>query len=141
MIAILNIDGRQLKVEKNQEFYINKIQGKEGDKLTLDTISLIQDEKIIKTGTPLVKDAQIKISILEQTKGEKIIVFKKKRRKGYKVKNGHRQMLTKIKIDSISVGKEKKESPKNEAKTTAKKTTAKKTTAKKTTAKKTTTKK
>ena len=83
MIAILNIDGRQLKVEKNQEFYINKIQGKEGDKLTLDTISLIQDEKIIKTGTPLVKDAQIKISILEQTKGEKIIVFKKKRRKGY----------------------------------------------------------
>ena len=64
MIAILNIDGRQLKVEKNQEFYINKIQGKEGDKLTLDTISLIQNDKTVTTGTPLVKGAQVKISIL-----------------------------------------------------------------------------
>jgi len=130
MIAILNIDGRQLKVEKNQEFYINKIQGEQGDKLTFDTVSLLQDGNNITTGTPMVSGAQVKISIIEQTKGDKVIVFKKKRRKGYKVKNGHRQMLTKIKIDSISIGKEKK------AKVESKDSTAKKTTAKKTTAKK-----
>ena len=140
MIAVLNIDGRQLKVEKNQEFYVNRIQGKEGDKLTLDQIFLIQDGTNITTGSPLVDGAQVKISIVEQKKGDKIIVFKKKRRKGYKVKNGHRQMLTKIKVDSISLGGGKKTSEKAD-KDKVKKTTAKKTTAKKTTAKKTTTKK
>ena len=144
MIAVLNIDGRQLKVEKNQEFYVNRLQGKEGDKLTFETISLIQDGATTTTGTPLVKDAQVKIAIIEHIKDKKVIVFKKKRRTGYKVKNGHRQMLTKIKIESISLGKSKKTTTKKEEtakKTTTKKTTTKKTTAKKTTAKKTTAKK
>ena len=142
MIAVLNIDGRQLKVEKNQEFYVSKIEGKTGDKLTLNTVSLIEDGKSLSLGNPMVDNAQVNISIIEQSRDKKIIVFKKKRRKGYKVKNGHRQMLTKIKIDSISIGKTAQ--PKKEEaakKTTAKKTTAKKTTAKKTTAKKTTAKK
>tara|TARA_B100000902_G_scaffold394797_1_gene451907 strand:+ start:326 stop:748 length:423 start_codon:yes stop_codon:yes gene_type:complete len=140
MIAVLNIDGRQLRVEKNAEFYVNKLTGKKGDKLTLDTVSLVDDGKAVIVGKPLVQGANVKISILEQTKGEKIIVFKKKRRKGYKVKNGHRQMLTKIKIEGISISK-KTAQEKEVTKTTAKKTTAKKTTAKKTTAKKTTVKK
>ena len=130
MIAILNIDGRQLKVEKNQEFYVSKLPGKEGDKLIVKTVSLIQNGDTITTGTPLIEGAQVNLSILEQKKDDKIIVFKKKRRKGYKLKNGHRQMITKIKIDSISIGG-KTES--KEKKTTAKKTTTKKTTAKKTT--------
>ena len=134
MIAVLNIDGRQLKVEKNQEFYVNRLQGKEGDKLTFETISLIQDGATTTTGTPLVKDAHVKIEIIEHIKDKKVIVFKKKRRKGYKVKNGHRQMLTKIKIESISLGKSKKTTTKKEE--TAKKTTTKKTTTKKTTTKK-----
>ncbi|MAQ32066.1 MAG: 50S ribosomal protein L21, partial [Flavobacteriales bacterium] len=139
MIAILNIDGRQLKVEKNQEFYVSKISGKEGDELTFESVALIQDGDNVTSGNPLVEGAQVKVSILEQKKDDKIIVFKKKRRKGYKVKNGHRQMITKIKIDSISIGgKTKKTTTK---KTTAEKTTAEKTTTKKTTAEKTTTKK
>ena len=144
MIAVLNIDGRQLKVEKDQEVYINKISGKKGDKLTLKTVSLLETEKSISVGTPLVEGVEVNISILEQTKDDKIVVFKKKRRKGYQIKNGHRQMLTKIKIDSISIGKKsvnKIAEDKEIKKTTAKKTTAKKTTAKKTTAKKTTAKK
>ena len=130
MIAVLNIDGRQLKVEENQELYISRISGKKGDKLTFNTVSLIKNDKSVSIGNPLVDNAEIGVSIIEQTKDDKVIVFKKNRRKGYKVKNGHRQMLTKIKIDSISIpGSTNK-------KTTAKKTTAKKTTAKKTTAKK-----
>ena len=124
MIAVLNIDGRQLKVEENQELYISRISGKKGDKLTFNTVSLIKNDKSVSIGNPLVDNAEIGVSIIEQTKDDKVIVFKKNRRKGYKVKNGHRQMLTKIKIDSIYIGG------------TAKKTTAKKTTAKKTTAKK-----
>ena len=136
MIAILNIDGRQIKVEKNQEFYVSKISGKEGDKLTFESVALILDGNHVKSGNPLVEGAQVKASILEQKKDDKIIVFKKKRRKGYKVKNGHRQMITKIKIDAISIGGKTKKT--TAEKTTAKKTTAKKTTAKKTTAKKTT---
>ena len=102
MIAVLNIDGRQLKVEKNQEFYVNRLQGKEGDKLTFETISLIQDGATTTTGTPLVKDAQVKIAIIEHIKDKKVIVFKKKRRKGYKVKNGHRQALTEIIVEKVS---------------------------------------
>ena len=116
MIAVLNIDGRQLKVEENQELYISKISGKKGDKLKLNTVSLIEDGKSVSVGTPLIDGAEIGISIIEQTKDKKIVVFKKKRRKGYKVKNGHRQMLTKIKIESISIGKTTAK-----AKTTAKK--------------------
>ena len=140
MIAVLNIDGRQLKVEKDQEVYINRISGKKGDKLTLKTVSLLETEKSVSVGTPLVEGVEVNISILEHIKDDKIIVFKKKRRKGYRIKNGHRQMLTKIKIDSISIGKKSKNVEEKEVKkTTAKKTTAKKTTAKKTTTKKTTT--
>ena len=135
MIAVLNIGGKQLKVEEKTEFYVDRILGKKGDKLTFDNITLIQDSKGTTIGNPNIVGAKVNASILEQKKDKKIIVFKKKRRKGYRVKNGHRQMITKIKIDSISVSKKTKEE------TTTKKTTTKKTTAKKTTAKKTTTKK
>ena len=144
MIAILNIDGRQIKVEKNQEFYVSKISGKEGDKLTFESVALIQDGNHVKSGNPLVEGAQVKASILDQKKDDKIIVFKKKRRKGIKVKNGHRQMIFFFKIDAISIGGKTKKTTAEKTtaeKTTAKKTTAKKTTAKKTTAKKTTAKK
>ena len=132
MIAVLNFDGRQFKVEEKQELFINKISGKKGDKLTLKDILLIQKSNDITVGSPTIEGANVTISILEHTKDKKIIVFKKKRRKGYKVKNGHRQMLTKIRVETISSGTD------GNKKTTAKKTTAKKTTAKKTTAKKTT---
>ena len=75
MIAVVNIDGRQLKVEKNQEIYINRISGKEGDKLTLETVSLIEDGDKITIGAPLINGVKVNISIVEHTKGEKIIVI------------------------------------------------------------------
>jgi large subunit ribosomal protein L21 len=134
MIAVLNIDGRQLKVEKGQEFYVDRMTGKEGDKVTFDNIVLLQDGSKINIGTPLINGAIVNASIIEHLKGDKVIVFKKKRRKGYKVKNGHRQMLTKIKIESISQSNKQSDSKEEPAKKTT--TTAKKTT---TTAKKTTT--
>ena len=77
MIAVVNIDGRQLKVEKNQEIYINRISGKGGDKLTLETVSLNEDGDKITIGAPLINGVKVNISIVEHTKGKKIIVFKK----------------------------------------------------------------
>ena len=135
MIAIFNIEGRQLKVEENQEFYVNKVTGKKGDKLSFDNVLLIEDKGRITVGKPTISGAQVNASIIEQKKGDKVVVFKKKRRKGYKIKNGHRQLLTKIKIDSISIGskkmtKTKEDSLKKDNSATAKKTTAKKTTKK-----------
>ena len=140
MIAVVNIDGRQLKVEKNQEFYVNRLSGEKGDKITLNEVLIIEKDNKTTLGTPTINGANVTISILDHIKDKKIVVFKKKRRKGYKVKNGHRQMLTKIKIESISTNSknQKSNTKADEKKTTAKKTTAKKTTAKKTTAKKTT---
>ena len=143
MIAVVNIDGRQLKVEKNQEFYVNRLSGEKGDKITLNEVLIIEKDNKTTLGNPTINGANVTISIVDHIKDKKIVVFKKKRRKGYKVKNGHRQMLTKIKIDSISTNSknQKSNTKAEEKKTTAKKTTAKKTTAKKTTAKKTTAKK
>ena len=135
MIAVVNIDGRQLKVEKNQEFYVNRLSGEKGDKITLNEVLIIEKDNKTTLGSPTINGANVTISILDHIKDKKIVVFKKKRRKGYKVKNGHRQMLTKIKIESISTNSknQKSNTKADEKKTTAKKTTAKKTTAKKTT--------
>tara|TARA_B100001287_G_scaffold271980_1_gene273037 strand:- start:464 stop:919 length:456 start_codon:yes stop_codon:yes gene_type:complete len=142
MIAVVNIEGKQFKVEKDAKILIDKLQGKKGDKVVLENVSLIDNNGKITVGTPNIKDACVTASILEHTRDKKIIVFKKKRRKGYRLKNGHKQMLTMIKIDSISTKSSSNKSLDSEAKkTTAKKTTAKKTTAKKTTAKKTAIKK
>ena len=130
MIAVVNIDGRQLKVEKNQEFYVNRLSGEKGDKITLNEVLIIEKDNKTTLGTPTINGANVTISILDHIKDKKIVVFKKKRRKGYKVKNGHRQMLTKIKIESISTNSknQKSNTKADEKKTTAKKTTAKKTT-------------
>ena len=142
MIAVVNIEGKQFKVEKDAQFLLDKLQGKKGDKVVLDDVSLIDNNGKVIIGTPNIKGASVTVSILEQTRDNKVVVFKKKRRKGYKIKNGHKQMLTMVKIDSISTKSTDKKSQKSETKkTTTKKTTAKKTTAKKTTAKKTTAKK
>ena len=144
MIAVVNIEGKQFKVEKDAQFLIDKLQGKKGEKVILDNVSLIDNNGKVIVGTPNIKGASVTVSILEQTRDKKVVVFKKKRRKGYKIKNGHKQMLTKVKIESIStksISNKSQESETTAKKTTAKKTIAKKTTAKKTTAKKTTAKK
>ncbi|OYT12263.1 MAG: 50S ribosomal protein L21 [Bacteroidetes bacterium 4572_112] len=102
MYAIVEIAGQQFKVEKGQEIFVHRLEGEEGAKLDFDKVLLIEDGKKIKVGTPNVVGAKVSTKILSHLKGDKVIIFKKKRRKGYKVKNGHRQYLTKISIESIT---------------------------------------
>ena len=102
MYAIVEIAGQQFKVEKGQEIFVHRLEGEEGAKLDFDKVLLIEDGKKIKVGTPNVEGAKVSTKILSHLKGDKVIVFKKKRRKGYKVKNGHRQYLTKISIENIT---------------------------------------
>ena len=105
MKAIVEIGGKQLKVEKGQTFIVNRLEEKSGKKVTFDNVLLIEDKGKSSIGSPMLDKASVSASIVNHLKGEKVIVFKKKRRKGYKVKNGHRQYLTKIKIDNVSLKK------------------------------------
>ena len=105
MYAIVEIAGHQYKVEKDQRIYVNRLEGKEGSKVNFENVLLIEDKGKVTVGAPAIKGAKVSAKIESHLKGDKVIVFKKKRRKGYKVKNGHRQYLTKIKIDNISLKK------------------------------------
>ena len=109
MYAIVEIAGKQFKVEKDQKLYVHRLKEDEGKKVTFDKILMIDNEDKISLGTPLISGAQVGAKILKHLKADKIIVFKKKRRKGYRVKNGHRQLLTQIQISDISLSGAKKE--------------------------------
>ena len=154
MYAIVEIAGQQFKVRKDQQVFVHRLDAKEGDKINFDRVLLIDDNGKVNVGAPAINGAQVSAKVVKHLKGDKVIVFKKKRRKGYKVKNGHRQALTEIQIDKIvaSGGKKatdakaevKKTETKSKAASTSspKKSTAKKTSAKKETSEeKTTTKK
>ncbi len=101
MYAIVEIAGQQFKVEKDRKLYVNRLKGEEGSSLSFDKILLVDNDGQVKVGAPVVEGAQVKAKILRHLKDDKVIVFKKKRRKGYKVKNGHRQYLTQIAIEEI----------------------------------------
>ena len=101
MYAIVEIAGQQFKVEKDQQVFVHRLDAKEGDNIKFDDVYLIDDNGTITVGAPAISGAQVSASVLRHLKGDKVIVFKKKRRKGYKKKNGHRQYLTEVKIDSI----------------------------------------
>ena len=101
MFAIVEIAGKQYKVENEQELFVNKLQNEAGDSLKFDKVLLVDNDGKAKVGTPSVKGASVSAKVMEHVKGDKVIVFKKKRRKGYRVKNGHRQDYTKIQIESI----------------------------------------
>ncbi|MBX2814749.1 MAG: 50S ribosomal protein L21 [Saprospiraceae bacterium] len=103
MFAIVNIAGQQFRVEEGQELFVHQLSGEAGDKVKFDHVSLISSESGTQIGAPTVASAAVNATILEHQKGDKVVVFKKKRRKGYRVKNGHRQCFTKIKVDSIAV--------------------------------------
>ena len=103
MYAIVNIKGQQIKVQEGAEIFVNRIDANEGEQIAFDEVLLIDKDDDITIGTPTVAKSRVNATILEHVKGDKIIVFKKKRRKGYQVKNGHRQLYTKIKVDSINV--------------------------------------
>ena len=102
MYAIVEIAGQQFKVEKDQKIYTHRLEGETGSELTFDKVLLLGDNDEVKVGAPTVDGASVKAKILGHLKGDKVIVFKKKRRKGYKKKNGHRQALTQLEIQEIA---------------------------------------
>jgi large subunit ribosomal protein L21 len=101
MYAIVDIAGKQFKVSKDQKIFAPKLSGEAGDKVEFNQVLLVDNDGKVKVGSPTVKGAKVSGKILEHLKGDKVIVFKKKRRKGYKVKNGHRQVYTKLLIEDI----------------------------------------
>lgn len=103
MFAIVTIAGQQMKVTKDQEIFVHRLEAKEGDSVSFDDVLLLSNDGEATIGTPNVSGASVSATVLDHVKGDKVIVFKKKRRKGYKVKNGHRQSFTKLLIDSINV--------------------------------------
>ncbi|WP_299553393.1 50S ribosomal protein L21 [Seonamhaeicola sp.] len=121
MYAIVEIAGHQFKVEKDQKVFVNRLQTEEGKKVAFDNVLLVADGDNVTVGAPAIDGAQVGAKVVKHLKGDKVIVFKKKRRKGYRVKNGHRQALTEIVIESIAAtgakkaAPAKKEAPKKEA--------------------------
>lgn len=103
MYAILDVNNRQYKVKEGQEIYVDLQKAEIGDNLKFDRVLLAHNEDNIMIGVPALENASIAASVISHVKGDKVIVFKKKRRKGYKVKKGHRQNYTKIRIDSITI--------------------------------------
>ncbi len=101
MYAIVDIAGQQYKVAKDQYVYAPKMEGETGTAVSFDKVLLMDNGKGVEVGSPLIEGASVSGKILEHVKGDKVIIFKKKRRKGYAVKNGHRQQYTKVQIESI----------------------------------------
>jgi large subunit ribosomal protein L21 len=104
MYAIVDIAGQQLKVEENQKIFVNRLEGKEGDKVDFDKVLLVDNDGKIEVGSPTVANTIVSATILSHMRGNTIKVFKKKRRKGYQKLNGHRQHLTQLQIESIGDG-------------------------------------
>ena len=133
MYAIVEISGRQFKVEKKQKLFVNRLEVAEGKKISFENVLMVNDGSKSSIGAPNVSGAQVDAKVLKHLKSDKVIVFKKKRRKGYKVRNGHRQAITEIEISDILTGVSKKAAPANKevkkaapAKKEAKKATPKK---------------
>ena len=102
MYAIVEIAGQQFKVTKGQQIFVNRLHEEEGSKVSFDKVLLIGNEGSTKVGVPTVAGANVEATVLQHCKGNKIIVFKKKRRKGYQKSNGHRQYLSQIQIENIT---------------------------------------
>lgn len=103
MYAIVNIAGKQMKVEAGQYVYVHRLPVESGETVDFNEVLLVDDEGGVRVGKPHVAGATVTGKVLDHLKGDKIIVFKKKRRKGYRVKNGHRQALSKVQIQSIQL--------------------------------------
>ena len=128
MYAIVEIAGQQFKVAKDQKLFVHRLQDKEGSKVSFDKVYLLDDGKKVTVGAPAISGAAVEAKVVGHLKGDKVIVFKKKRRKGYRVKNGHRQALTELTVEKIiaSGAKPAAAKPKAEkAAAPAKKATAK----------------
>lgn len=101
MFAIVEIAGQQFKVEKDQTLYVHRLPQEEGASIELNNVLLVDNNGKVSVGVPSVSGASVKAKVLTHLKGDKVLVFKKKRRKGYRKLNGHRQYFTKIQIESI----------------------------------------
>ena len=101
MYAILDIAGQQFKVEKDKKVFVHRLKGEEGTQVEFEKVLLIDNEGKVKVGSPQIKGAKVVAKILSHLKGDKVRVFKKKNRKGYKVSNGHRQYMTQIHVEEI----------------------------------------
>ena len=112
MYAIVEISGKQFKVEKKQKLFVNRLDVAEGKKISFDNVLMINDGSKSSVGTPHVSGVQVDAKVLKHLKSNKVIVFKKKRRKGYKVRNGHRQAISEIEISDILTGVSKKNTAK-----------------------------
>ena len=116
MYAIVEMAGQQFKVAKDQKVYVHRLQTEEGKKVTFENVLLLDDGKNVTVGAPAIDGAAVEAKVIKHLKGDKVIVFKKKRRKGYAVKNGHRQSLTEIVVESIvAKGAKKVAAPKAKA--------------------------
>ena len=116
MYAIVEIAGQQFKVAKDQKVFVHRLGTEEGNNVSFDNVLLLDNDGDVTVGAPAINGASVEVKVLRHLKGDKVIVFKKKRRKGYRVKNGHRQYLTEILIEGINVSGAKKAAPKKEAK-------------------------
>ncbi|MGB1534674.1 MAG: 50S ribosomal protein L21 [Flavobacteriaceae bacterium] len=139
MYAIVEIAGQQFKVQKDQKVFVHRLDAKEGSKVEFDQVLLIDDKGKVNVGAPAITGASVEAKVVSHLKGDKVIVFKKKRRKGYRVKNGHRQALTELVIEKIqasgakpkaAAAKAEKAAPSKVAKPAATKAAAKKPAAK-----------
>lgn len=114
MYAIVEIAGQQFKVSKDQKVFVHRLAEDEGAKVSFDKVLLLDDNGTVTLGAPAIEGASVEAKVLSHLKGDKVIVFKKKRRKGYKKKNGHRQSLSQIVIEGILATGSKKAAPKKE---------------------------
>lgn len=103
MYAIVEIAGQQFKIEKEKKIFVHRLKAEEGSQVKFDRVMLVEDNGNVKVGTPTISGAQVTATVLNHLKGDKVLVFKKKKRKSYQKMNGHRQYLTSIKIDDIVV--------------------------------------
>ena len=138
MYAIVEIAGQQFKVQKDQKIFVHRLNAEEGKKVDFDKVLLLENGGKVTLGAPAIKGAKVSAKVEKHVKGDKVIVFRKKRRKGYKKKNGHRQSFTSLTISDIKVGggkasaekvekaPAKKAAPKAAAKAPAKKAAPKK---------------
>jgi len=133
MYAIVDIAGQQFKVEKDQKIFVHRLEGEEGSKVDFQKVLLLDEDGKVKVGKPFVEKACVKATILSHLKGDKVTVFKKKRRKGYQKENGHRQYFSQIQIENIEglTKKKAKAEPKVEPKAEVNETVVEKTAEKK----------
>lgn len=119
MYAIVEIAGQQFKVEKNDEIFVHRLEAEPGTKVEFDQVLLVDHDGKISVGKPFVEGSKITASVIDHARGDKVVVFKKKRRKGYQKESGHRQDFSKILIENIALkGAAKEKKVKKEAETT-----------------------